>query len=123
MQTKICLRSGQCCSGLLALVPKYETSDLSDRHLDTLDFDDQMSYIEENSEPMGKPCKWLERDSETTEATCKAHKRKSSMCINYPEHLAGSPYCPSGVAYWSERKANGLKVPDWVMEILLTLGK
>jgi Fe-S-cluster containining protein len=119
MQTKKCMRSGQCCSAHFALVPKHETSDLSDKHLDTLE--DAESYIEANSEMMGTPCKWLVRDSETTEATCKAHTRKSDHCVSYPEHIIGSEWCPVGVMYWKDRKSEGLKIPEWVDKVLISL--
>jgi Fe-S-cluster containining protein len=121
MDTKICLRSGGCCSGYFALVPKTETSDLSPTNLESME--DAISYIEEHSEGMGKPCKWLIRDEVTTEATCKVHTLKSSMCIDYPEYMVGNKYCGMGLAYWSDRKERGLPIPSSVTEILISEGR
>jgi Fe-S-cluster containining protein len=121
VQTKKCMRSGQCCSAHFALVPKHETSNLSDEHLETVE--DLDSYIATNAEMMGAPCKWLARDELTTEATCKVHVLKSSMCVNYPEHVVGSEWCPVGLGYWKHRKSEGLTIPDWVDTVLLSLVK
>jgi Fe-S-cluster containining protein len=120
--TKICLRSGQCCSSHFALVPKHEQSNLNPAYLDAMD--DPYDYIEENSEMMGTPCRWLIVDDLTAEATCKAHDRKSSMCIDHPEDIGvGSRYCHVGLAFWRNRKSSGKQIPKWVDKILIGLGK
>lgn len=121
MEVKRCLRSGQCCSGMFAIVPKHEESNLSPAFLDTLPPEEVADYIESNGELMGEPCKWLVRDEETTEATCKAHDRKSEHCLSYPEHIVGSEWCPVGVTYWKDRKAQGLPIPEWVNGVLASL--
>ncbi len=119
---KICLRSGQCCSGYLALVPKYEHSDLNPAYLESMD--DSYSYIENNSEMMGSPCKWLSINDITAESTCLAHTRKSSMCIDHPEDIGvGSRYCNVGLKFWENRKLSGKQIPEWVNNILVSLEK
>jgi hypothetical protein len=122
MSTKICLRSGQCCSGYLAFVPKTYESDLSPSVVNSLPDTEVDDYLEKHIEPMGKPCKWLVRDELTTEAACKVHTRKSSQCLDYPEHLAGSKYCNAGLAYWQHRKSANLPVPSWIASVLAVSG-
>jgi Fe-S-cluster containining protein len=123
LETKKCLRSGQCCSSHFALVPKHEDSNLSPQFVEALPEDKVEDYLDSNSEMMGSPCQWLTRDEVTTEATCKAHTRKSDHCISYPEYLGGVEWCNVGVAYWVGRKQNGLPIPEWVDGVLLSLGR
>lgn len=121
MEGKICLRSGQCCSGHFAFVPKTEDSDLSPDLVDNLPFDTVNDYLQKHAEPMDTPCKWLVRDEETTEATCKVHSIKSSQCRDYPEYLVGGKYCNAGLAYWRHRQSKGLAIPEWVGSVLSTV--
>lgn len=69
----------------LAVVPKYGNSNLDSEFLETMSEDKADQYFSENSELMGTPCKWLDRDQLTTEATCKVHIQRGDECRNYPE--------------------------------------
>ena len=42
----ICMRCGYCCRGFFAVIPKNETSNLSEDYLDQLDYSEQMDYID-----------------------------------------------------------------------------
>jgi Fe-S-cluster containining protein len=121
--TKRCMRSGKCCSSMLAVVPIHEASNLDPEYIDSLPTEEADSYMEQNAELMGTPCKWLERDEVTTEATCKVHERRSGDCRNYPEDLSGKGdrWCPVGLAYWQERRKSFLPIPQWVEEVLVGL--
>lgn len=122
--TKKCMRSGQCCNGYLAFVPKHEHSDISPAKIDTIKYKDIQGYLDEHMEPMGDPCKWLERDTLTSEATCLAHTRKASMCIDYPENIGiKENWCGTGLIYWSYRKKQGLPIPEWVAKVLIEEGR
>lgn len=78
------------------------------------------SYLAQNAELMGSPCKWLIRDEDTTEATCKVHARRSSDCRNYPEDLSGKGdrWCPVGLAYWQNRQKTNQPIPVWIEKVL-----
>ena len=123
MITKRCMRSGKCCTSMVAVVPVTEDSNLDPDFLDALPWDEADSYLEKNAELMGNPCKWLERDEVTTEASCKVHERRSGDCRNYPEDLSarGDRWCPVGMAYWNKRKNIDLPVPAWVEDVLANL--
>lgn len=123
MAVKKCLRCGMCCSGMFAIVPRYESSNLSPQFLETLGDEALSQYIDDNGEPMGKPCKWLARDAHTTEATCRVHSCKSSHCLDHPEHIVGNEWCPIGRLYWKVRLEKGLPIPESVKQVLETLGR
>jgi len=118
--TKRCMRSGKCCSSMVASVPIHFESNLDPEFIDSLPFEDAYSYIEQNSELMGTPCKWLERDEITTEASCKVHAKRGDDCRNYPEDLSGrgDRWCPVGLFYWESRQKADLPIPKWVEKIL-----
>ncbi|MNV70714.1 Flagellin N-methylase [compost metagenome] len=118
MKVKECLRCGSCCSGMFAIVPKTENSDLSPSCMEKVPYESLDDYIETNGEPMGTPCKWLKRDTKTTEAFCTVHEKRSTHCRMHPEHIVGSNYCHTGLYYWRERHLEGLPVPDGVLTIL-----
>lgn len=120
MKTKRCMRSGKCCSSMLAVVPKFIESNLDPDFLDSLPEGEDETYLAEHAELMGTPCKWLVRDEITTEATCKVYERRGDDCRNYPADYSGrgDRWCPVGLAYWKDRKNNGQPIPQWVEEVL-----
>lgn len=120
MVTKRCMRSGKCCSSMVAVVPIHFQSNLDPEYIDSLPIEQVDDYFEKNAELMGSPCKWLERDEITTEATCKVHARRSDDCRNYPEDLSGKGdrWCPVGLAYWRERQKSFLPIPVWIENVL-----
>ncbi|RRJ54934.1 hypothetical protein EHV15_35785 [Paenibacillus oralis] len=118
--TKRCMRSGKCCTSMVAVVPIQYESNIDPEYIDSLPFEEAVSYLSQHAELMGTPCKWLERDEFTTEATCKVHARRGGDCRNYPEDLSGKGdcWCPVGFDYWQTRQKASQPIPKWVEEIL-----
>lgn len=102
-----CMRCGSCCKQHFCIVPKYEHSDLSPDHIDSMEPEDAMAYIDEHSEPQGDVCKWLIFDKETMMHSCGARERRSSMCR---DHRADE-WCNIGFLYWEKLKAAGYSLP------------
>ncbi|MGV2887561.1 hypothetical protein [Paenibacillus taichungensis] len=105
---------------MVAVVPIHVESNLDPEYLDSLPVEEADTYMEQNAELMGAPCKWLERDEVTTEATCKVHAQRADDCRNYPEDLSGKGdrWCPVGFIYWQTRQKASLPIPKWVEEVL-----
>ena len=102
----ICFRCGRCCREAIATVPKHETSDLSPEHIDKFEtFEEEYEYLEQNCEPLGKKCKWL--DDSKVEATCLAYDRRGSDCRNYP----GNP-CKVGPLVLLSKQVQGEVLPE-----------
>nr|WP_275900751.1 YkgJ family cysteine cluster protein [Paenibacillus periandrae] len=112
------MRSGLCCTTMLAVVPKYGNSNLDSEFLETMSEDKADQYFSENSELMGTPCKWLDRDQLTTEATCKVHIQRGDECRNYPEAFKKDQWCTVGLDYWSSRMKSGMQIPQWIEKVI-----
>jgi len=82
--TKKCLRCGMCCDNYIGIVPKTKTDNLSLRFLKKMTFQEAQEYLENHSEPMGHPCKWLKRNMKGL-PKCTVYPNRSSDCRNYPE--------------------------------------
>jgi hypothetical protein len=110
----------ELCTNMLAVVPKTAESNLKPDYLQTLSVDEKITYMEEHSEQIGTPCKWLVRDEVTTEATCKVYDHRGRDCRNYSEDHTGrgDEWCPVGLAYWSLRKESSLPIPKWIEVVL-----
>lgn len=82
-----CYRCGMCCRGYIAIVPKNKDSNLSPEYIESFienhGFDYALSYIDENSELMGDPCKWLIINEDGL-CSCSVYENRSSDCRNYP---------------------------------------
>ncbi len=82
--TKKCFKCGKCCDSYMGMVPKTKDDDLSPEFLNKMEFNEISKYLDNHSELMGHPCKWLLK-VENGLFKCTVYKNRSSDCRNYPE--------------------------------------
>jgi Fe-S-cluster containining protein len=83
-RVKRCLRCGKCCDNYLGIVPKTKTDNLSPQFVESMGGEEAEAYIQNHSELMGHPCKWL-RNLENGLTECAVYVNRSPDCRNYPE--------------------------------------
>lgn len=92
-----CYQCGFCCKGFLGIVPKTRDSNLSPDFLHELEstngLEYVLSYIDNNSELMADPCKWLVEGLDG-KCFCDVYEHRSSNCRDYP-----NGFCNIGKAY------------------------
>ena len=98
----VCHRCGTCCKDFLATVPKHVDSDLSPDHLNSMELDAAMAYLDEHAEMQGVRCRWL-IDNEDGTCSCGAYERRSEDCRNYPD-LTVQTRCKVGEHVMSKRR-------------------
>jgi len=100
----------------LAVIPKFETSDLSKEYLDTMPVEERDKYLDENCELPGKKCKWL--DDTGIQSTCTAYARRSSSC----ETHFTDQNCKVGLAYFIKKVKSGVQLPNELLELMKKQG-
>ena len=90
----------------MAVVPKYESSNLSDAFLEGMSFEEENIYFAANHELLDEKCKWL--DDSGIQCICTVYDRRGSDCVNY----CHSQECKVGLLHFVRMLKQCVPLPD-----------